>query len=310
MAEFRADDARVKAAILGTGNVALDLAHKLLGRPGRTELALVAGTAADPEGRSRMRALGVETSDRGVEAILAEPEIGIVFDATTADAHRRHARLLADAGKAAIDLTPAAVGPPVVPVVNADEHLGEENLSLLTCPAQAAVPLVHAVSSVVPTLYAEVVSTLASDSAGPGLRRNVDELLAVTASGLERLGGARRGKAIVILSPARPPVTMRSTLYVVPDAEFVEDDVVRAVLRRIEELRRSVPGYRLRDEPVFERRDTPWGRRHVVVLLVEVEGAGDSLPSYAGNLDVATVAAREVGERLARRLLHVEEAVV
>ena len=307
--EPRSGQPRVKAAILGAGNVATDLVHKLLAGPGRTELALVAATAADDEGLARARGLGVETSPDGVEAVLEEPEIRIVFDATTATAHARHARLLAEAGKVAVDLTPAAAGPPVVPAVNAGEHLEAENVSLLTCPAQAAVPLAHAVSRVVPTLYAEVVSTLASASAGPGLRRNVDELVAVTARGLERLGGARHGKAIVVLSPASPPVTMRNTLYVVPDDEVPEDEVVGSVLRAVEEVQRSVPGYRLRDEPAFERRETPWGLRTIVVLLLEVEGAGDSLPSYAGNLDVTTVAARDVGERLAGHLLRAEEAV-
>jgi acetaldehyde dehydrogenase len=305
----RAGQATVRAAILGAGNVATDLAHKLLAGAGRTELALVAGTADDGAGLERVRELGVRTSAEGVESVLEDPEIAIVFDATTAKAHARHAPLLAEAGKVAIDLTPAAVGPPVVPAVNADEHLDEENLSLLTCPAQAAVPLAHAVSSVVPTLYAEVVSTLASSSAGPGLRQNVDELVAVTARGLERLGGARHGKAIVVLSPAEPPVTMRNTVYVVPDEDFAEADVAASVLRTVDEVQRSLPGYRLRDEPAFEHRETPWGRRCVVVLLLDVEGAGDSLGAYAGNLDVATVAAREVAERLARHLLRAEEAV-
>jgi acetaldehyde dehydrogenase len=305
----RAEHARVKVGILGTGNVATDLAHKLLAREGPLELALVAGIPSDPEGLERVRRLGVEASADGVEAILEEPEIRIVFDATTAKARARHAAPLREAGKVAVDLTPAAIGPAVVPAVNGSEHSDAESVSLLTCPAQAAVPIAHAVSSLVPTLYAEVVSTLASSSAGPGLRQNVDELVSVTARGLERVGGARHGKAIVVLSPAVPPVTMRNTVYVVPDGELDEEDVVQSVLRTVAEMQRSLPGYRLRDEPAVELRETPWGSRRVVALLVEVEGAGDFLPPYAGNLDVATVAAREVGERLAQRLLAAEEVV-
>jgi acetaldehyde dehydrogenase len=305
----RADEnGRVAVAVLGSGNVATDLVSKLLDRPGLLELVLVAGVDPRSKGLAHARDLGVSTSHEGLDTVVQDPEIGVVFDATSARAHGAHAPLLEEAGKVAVDLTPASVGPYVVPVANLTEHLDVPNVSLATCAAQAAIPLAHAVSRVTPILYAEAVTTVASVSAGPATREDIDAFTRVTARGLERVGGARHGKAIVILSPADPPVPMRCTLYAVPEGDFDEAEIVASVEGVVAELQRSVPGYRLKGEPAFEARATRWGERRTVRLLVEVRGAGDFLPEFAGNLDVTTVAARTVGEQLARQLRPATEA--
>lgn len=196
---------RVKVAILGSGNIGTDLMYKLLKNPGHMELVAVVGIDPKSEGLARARALGLEASHEGIAYILERPEIKIVFDATSAKAHVRHAKLLREAGKIAIDLTPAARGPYVVPPVNLKEHLDKDNVNLITCGGQATIPLVYAVHRVAPVLYAEMVSTVASRSAGPGTRQNIDEFTFTTARGLEAIGGAKKGKAIIILNPAEPP---------------------------------------------------------------------------------------------------------
>ena len=299
---------RVKVAIVGSGNIGSDLMYKLLKEPGRMELALVAGIDPGSDGLARARDEGVPTSADGIDAVLEDPDIRIVFDATSAKAHVRHAKLLREAGKVAVDLTPAARGPYVVPPANLRDHLDRGNVNLVTCGGQATAPLVYAVSRVVPLAYAEMVSTVASLSAGPGTRQNIDEFTFTTARALEVIGGARRGKAIIILNPADPPILMRNTVYAVPDEDFDERAVSDSVRRVVAEVQEYVPGYRLKNEPVFDVQDTPWGERRVVVMLLEVEGAGDYLPKYAGNLDIMTASARRVGETFARRLLGVEEA--
>lgn len=300
---------KVKVAILGSGNIGSDLMYKLLKDPGHMELALLAGIEADSEGLKRARSEGIETTHHGIDPILEDPEINLVFDATSAKAHIKHAAALAAAGKVAVDLTPAAVGPYVVPVANLDEHLDSPNVNLLTCGAQATTPMAYAVSRVAPVRYAEMVSSIASLSAGPGTRQNIDEFTFTTSRGLEQIGGARAGKAIIVLNPADPPIMMRNTVYVVPaDEEVDEAAITESVDRVVAEIQRYVPGYTLKNGPVFDRRETPWGERMVVVMLLEVEGAGDYLPPYAGNLDIMTSAARGVGERLAAHRLG-EEAV-
>jgi acetaldehyde dehydrogenase len=203
---------KIKVAILGSGNIGSDLMYKLLGKPGHMELALMAGIVADSEGLQRARDLGVNTSHEGIQAVLDDPEIKLVFDATSAHAHVKHYRKLKDAGKTAIDLTPAARGPYVVPPANLGEHLDEPNVNLITCGGQATIPLVYAVNAVAPVAYAEMVSTIASLSAGPGTRQNIDEFTFTTSRGLEVIGGASRGKAIIILNPADPPIMMRNTI--------------------------------------------------------------------------------------------------
>ena len=301
----------VKVAIVGSGNIGTDLMIKLLEQPGQMELVMLAGIDPGSQGLARARELGIEGSDRGIDAILEEDAIRIVFDATSAAAHRNHGPRLRQAGKQAIDLTPAAIGPKVVPVVNINDHIAEANVNLITCGGQATVPLVHAVGRVAPLSYAEMVSTVASLSAGPGTRQNIDEFTATTARALETVGGAERGKAIIILNPADPPILMRNTVYAVPAGDFDEAQVAHSVEEMVSELQRYVPGYRLKSPPVIDTREFPDGsRRPVIVMLAEVEGAGDFLPTYAGNLDIMTAAARRVGELLAGRMLDRETSIV
>jgi acetaldehyde dehydrogenase len=307
-----AESEQVKVAIVGSGNIGSDLMYKLRKNPGHMRLKMLAGIDPDSEGLKRAEDLGVETSAEGIGPILEDEEIRLVFDATSAKAHVRHAKMLREAGKVAIDLTPAARGPYVVPVANLNEHLDEDNVNLMTCGAQATTPLAYAVSRVTPVEYAEMVSTVASLSAGPGTRQNIDEFTATTARGLEQIGGAKRGKAIIVLNPADPPIMMRNTVYVVPEAEpgdIDEEEIVESVDRMVAAVQEYVPGYHLKSEPLFEDRATPWGKKKVVVMLIEVEGAGDFLPKYAGNLDIMTSAARGVGEQFARHLLGVKEVV-
>lgn len=294
----------VKVAILGSGNIGSDLMFKILREPGHMELVLLAGIEPQSEGLARARALGIDASHDGIQAILDDPDIRIVFDATSAYAHVRHAKMLKEAGRIAIDLTPAARGPYVIPPVNLGAHLDETNVNLITCGGQATIPLVYAVSRVTPVPYAEMVSTIASLSAGPGTRQNIDEFTFTTARGLEVIGGARQGKAIIILNPADPPIMMRNTIFALLESDDVDE---QAIASSIEEMVTSVqayvPGYRLKSPPVFERRDTPQGKRTMVAILLEVTGAGDYLPPYAGNLDIMTASARQVGELFARQLL-------
>lgn len=301
---------KVKVAILGSGNIGTDLMYKLLKQPGRMELALVAGIDPASEGLACARQIGIPTATDGIESILADPDIRIVFDATSAKAHVRHARLLRDHGRIAIDLTPAARGPYVVPPVNLGEHLEAHNVNLITCGGQATIPLVYAVSRVTAVRYAEMVSTVASRSAGPGTRQNIDEFTFTTARGLEAIGGAREAKAIIILNPAHPPILMRNTIYVVSEGDFDEEAVRQSVAQMVADVQQYVPGYRLKSLPVIEQRSTPWGERPVIIMLLEVEGAGDFLPTYAGNLDIMTAAARRVGELFAAHLLSKLEVTV
>lgn len=301
---------KVKVAIIGSGNIGTDLMYKLVKQPGYMDLVLVAGIVPESEGLERARELGVETSHEGIDAVLADPDIKIAFDATSAKAHLRHSKLLKEADKIAVDLTPAARGPYVIPPANLEEHIDQANVNLITCGGQATIPLVYAVSRVSSVRYAEMVSTVSSLSAGPGTRQNIDEFTYTTARGLEKIGGAQDGKAIIILNPADPPIMMRNTVYVVPDGdELDEDAVTRSVEEVLKEVQKYVPGYQLKNEPVFDTRETPWGEKPIVIMLLEVEGAGDFLPKYAGNLDIMTASARRVGDLFARHLLGIGEAV-
>ena len=298
---------KVKVAILGSGNIGSDLMFKILHEPGHMQLALLSGIEPQSEGLARARALGIHASHDGIQPILDDPDIKIVFDATSAHAHVRHAKLLKEANRIAIDLTPAARGPYVIPPVNLGAHMDEPNVNLITCGGQATIPLVYAVSRVTPVPYAEMVSTVASLSAGPGTRQNIDEFTFTTARGIEVIGGATLGKAIIILNPADPPILMRNTIYVLLDSEDVDRQaIVDSVEEMVTAVQTYVPGYRLRNEPVFEVRELPEGKRTLVSLLLEVTGAGDFLPPYAGNLDIMTASARQVGELFARRILGLE----
>ena len=301
---------RAKVAIVGSGNIGTDLMIKIMKQPegaSNMELAMLAGIDPDSEGLKKAREeYGIEATSEGIGPILEDEEIKIVFDATSAKAHVRHAKLLKEAGKVAIDMTPAARGPYVVPVVNLEEHLDKDNVNLMTCGAQATTPMVRAVSRVAPVGYAEMVSTVASLSAGPGTRHNIDEFTLTTARGLEQIGGAKRGKAIIVLNPADPPIMMRNTVYAVVEDDFDEAEVVASVEEMVSDIQRYVPGYHLKSESVFDEQRTPDGVKRMVVILIEVEGAGDFLPRYAGNLDIMTSAARGVGERFAKHLLGTE----
>jgi acetaldehyde dehydrogenase len=291
----------VKVAILGTGNIGADLLYKLRAVD-ELEVALFAGIDPASPGLARAGRLGVPTSSDGIEAILADDEIRIVFDATSAYAHREAAPRLQAAGKVAVDLTPAAVGPLVVPAVNVDEHLAAPNVNLITCGGQATIPIVDAINAAAPLRYAEMVSTIASLSAGPGTRKNIDEFTRTTARAIERVGGAQEGKAIMVLNPADPPIMMRNTLYAVPTAGGLDEAAVRAsITRRVAEVAEYVPGYRCKSIVVDEQQ-TRWGTVPVVVVLLEVQGAGDFLPAYAGNLDIMTAAAARIGRRIATTL--------
>ena len=301
-----AGNVKVKVAILGSGNIGSDLMFKILREPGHMQLALLTGIEPQSEGLARARSVGVNVSHDGIQPILDDPEIKIVFDATSAHAHVRHAKMLREAKRIAIDLTPAARGPFVIPPVNLGEHMEADNVNLITCGGQATIPLVYAVSRVTPVPYAEMVSTVASLSAGPGTRQNIDEFTFTTARGLEVIGGAEQGKAIIILNPADPPILMRNTIYVLLDEEVDRKAIVESVEAMIRAVQTYVPGYRLKNEPVFEVRDTPDGKRTLIALLLEITGAGDFLPPYAGNLDIMTASARQVGELFARKLLGLE----
>ncbi len=298
---------KVKVAVLGSGNIGSDLMFKLRREPGDMELALLAGIEPKSEGLARARALGVPTSLDGIQAILEDPEIQIVFDATSAHAHVRHAKILKEAGRIAIDLTPAARGPYVIPPVNLGAYLDESNVNLITCGGQATIPLVYAVSRVTPVAYAEIVSTIASLSAGPGTRQNIDEFTFTTARGLEVIGGATHGKAIIILNPADPPILMRNTIYLITEElEIDERAVTNSIGKMVAAVQEYVSGYRLKNAPVYDVRDTPNGKQKIITLLLEVTGAGDFLPPYAGNLDIMTASARQVGQVLAQHLVRTE----
>ena len=290
---------RVRAAILGSGNIGTDLMYKL--KQSRALIPTVmAGIIPESEGLARARTEGLTTTHEGIEGLLQRQDLfDIVFDATTARAHLEHAPLLETAGKVAIDLTPAAVGPYIIPLVNLEEHVGEPNVNLVSCGGQATVPLVSAMRSASPVEYAEIVATIASKSAGPGTRQNIDEFTDTTARGLERIGGASRGKAIIVLNPAEPPILMRNTIYGIVE-ESDPEELRKSIEEMVARIQEYVPGYRLRAKPLIE--NFPGRQQKKVTLYVEVEGAGDYLPQYAGNLDIMTSAAVKVGEEIGKHL--------
>ncbi|MGA8943902.1 MAG: acetaldehyde dehydrogenase (acetylating) [Thermoactinomyces sp.] len=285
---------RVKVAILGSGNIGTDLMIKL-GRSQTLQLTAVIGIDPESEGLRMARELGYEAIDNGIDGFLERQEMAdIIFDATSARAHLRHDRLLREAGKKVIDMTPAAIGDLVVPPVNMEEHLDAPNINLITCGGQATIPIVHAVNRISPVTYAEIVATISSVSAGPGTRANIDEFTQTTARGLEQIGGAKKGKAIIILNPAEPPILMRNTIYCL--VESVDEKKITNSIREMEKTVQSyVPGYHLRTEPIFDGNQ--------VTVFVEVEGAGDYLPKYSGNLDIMTAAGVKVAEEFARHQL-------
>jgi acetaldehyde dehydrogenase len=305
-----------KVAVIGSGNIGTDLAMKISRRSEVLELSAMAGIDPASDGLARARGLGAATTSNGVAGLLTMPafdEIEIVFDATSARAHLANAEAIAPYGKRLVDLTPAALGPYVVPAVNMDEHLAAGNLNMVTCGGQATIPIVAAIRQVARVRYGEIVASIASRSAGPGTRANIDEFTQTTRRAIEVLGGAERGKAIIILNPAEPPLIMRDTVLCLTDPldDGARARVATSVRDMVAQVATYVPGYRLKQEVQFTTLtgDDPThtlarGLRPAphcqVTVLLEVEGAADYLPAYAGNLDIMTSAARRVGEMLAR----------
>ena len=304
---------RVKAAIIGSGNIGTDLMIKMIKYPQNMELVAVVGIDPASEGLAMARKHGIAATHEGIEGLKrlpVYPEIGIVFDATSAYAHAAHDAALRADGKQVVDLTPAAIGPFTVPTVNMEANLEAGNVNMVTCGGQATIPMVAAVAQVATVHYAEIVASVSSRSAGPGTRANIDEFTRTTARAIEEIGGAAQGKAIIILNPAEPPMIMRDTVFTL--SEGADEDAIRAsVEAMVAKVQTYVPGYRLKQAVQFERygdnnrlkipgRGEFTGIRTSIFL--EVEGAGDYLPSYSGNLDIMTAAAKATGELLAERI--------
>ena len=298
-----------KVAIVGSGNIGTDLMIKIIETSAVLEMSALVGIDPDSDGLARARKFGVATTHEGLDGLTNMPDwsdIGIVFDATSAGAHKSNSDICARDGKTIIDLTPAAIGPYVVPVVNMDEHLGAPNINMVSCGGQATIPMVHAVDRVAKVHYAEIVASISSKSAGPGTRANIDEFTETTSKGLEVVGGASRGKAIIVLNPAEPPLLMRDTVYTLSEDGDTEA-IAASVANMITAVQAYVPGYRLKQEVQFER----FGPNNPLKIpglgeftgikssvFLEVEGAGHYLPTYAGNLDIMTSAALKTAERL------------
>ena len=284
---------KIKVGIIGPGNIGTDLMYKVM-KSSSLEMKLMAGIV-ESEGIRRAAGLGFDTSIEGVDAIAADTEIRIVFDATSAKAHLHNAPILKKAGKIVMDMTPAAVGPYVVPCVNMDSlPFDTDNFNMVTCGGQATVPIAYAINRVADSEYTEIVSAISSKSAGPGTRANIDEFTETTSKALEIVAGSDKGKAIIVLNPANPPLMMTNKVYALvknPDEARIKDSVEAIV----KEVKSYVPGYRLRVPPVLD------GNK--VTVIVEVEGAGDFLPAYSGNLDIINQAAVATAEKVAGRLL-------
>lgn len=311
--------AKIKAAIIGSGNIGTDLMIKIMRTSEVLEMGAMVGIDPSSDGLARAQRLGVSTTHEGIEGLQkldVWPEIGVVFDATSAGAHKAHSDVVTGAGKVMIDLTPAAIGPYVIPVVNGDDHLDAPNVNMLTCGGQATIPIVAAVSSVATVHYAEIVASISSKSAGPGTRANIDEFTETTSAGIEKVGGAAKGKAIIILNPAEPPMIMRDTVFTLSSGAD-EAQIEAAIEAMIAKVNAYVPGYRLKQKVQFER----FGSNNPVRLpgigafediktsvFLEVEGAAHYLPAYAGNLDIMTSAGLKTAEKIAARRMEKEAA--
>ena len=289
---------KIKAAIVGSGNIGTDLVIKAL-RSEWIEPVWVVGIDPESDGLRRASKLGLKTTPKGVDGLVPHVEsdgIQIAFDATSAHSHPENAKKLQALGVLMIDLTPAAIGPYCVPPVNLQEHVGtrERNLNMVTCGGQATIPMVAAVSRVQPVEYAEIVATVSSRSVGPGTRQNIDEFTRTTASAVESIGKAKRGKAIIVINPAEPPLIMRDTIHCLTETAPDREAITQSVHAMVKEVQRYVPGYVLKNGPVFDDRR--------VTTFMEVQGLGDYLPKYAGNLDIMTAAALRTAEMLAQEI--------
>lgn len=304
----------MKTAIIGSGNIGTDLLIKSMRSSETIEVIAMCGIDPDSDGLARAARMGVATTSDGIDGLVELPEfadVELVFDATSAGAHGRHDELLRAHGKRILDLTPAAIGPYVVPVVNMDAHLDAPNINMVTCGGQATVPMVAAVNAIAQVEYAEIVSSVSSRSAGPGTRANIDEFTETTAKALEDVGGANLGKAIIVLNPAEPPLIMRNTVFCLTETGEPEE-FRRSIAEMAERVQQYVPGYRLKQEvqvdrisdadpvriPELDRKFTGWK----VSVFLEVEGAGHYLPPYAGNLDIMTSAAIRTAEQIDARV--------
>ncbi|QPK79124.1 acetaldehyde dehydrogenase (acetylating) [Corynebacterium lizhenjunii] len=298
---------KLTAAIVGPGNIGTDLMLKLLNHSKNIELLYMVGVV-ESEGIKRAREKGIAASAEGVEWLLQQdPLPDLVFEATAAPVHAVNAPLYEQAGIRAIDLTPAAVGPYLCPAVNMDGLDGATNVNMITCGGQATTPIVRAVTDVVEVEYAEIVASISSKSAGPGTRANIDEFCETTSRALEKIGGAKRGKAIIILNPVEPPMLMRNTVYCSLPADAatpgpLQDQVRASIAKAVETVQSYVPGYRLTSEPQFEEAREEWNGWGRVTALIEVKGAADFLPEYAGNLDIITSAAVATADKMAELL--------
>lgn len=302
---------KVKVAIIGSGNIGTDLMIKIIRSSDHLEMAAMVGIDPDSDGLARAQRMGIPTTHEGIEGLVKMDnfaDIRICFDATSAYAHKHHNGILQQHGKQVVDLTPAAIGPYTIPVVNLEEHLDQPNVNMVTCGGQATIPMVAAVSRVAEVHYAEIVSSVSSRSAGPGTRANIDEFTQTTSRGIEVVGGAKKGKAIIILNPAEPPMIMRNTVFTL-SAPVDEQKIIDSVNDMVTGVKTYVPGYSLKQEVQFEHFDEssplhiPGYGDFVGIkssIFLEVEGAAHYLPSYAGNLDIMTSAALGTAERLAQ----------
>ncbi|WP_034296285.1 acetaldehyde dehydrogenase (acetylating) [Herbaspirillum sp. RV1423] len=306
---------KLKAAIIGSGNIGTDLMIKILRHGRNIEMGAMVGIDPGSDGLARALRMGAAVTHEGVEGLTRMPDfadIDIVFDATSASAHVKNDAFLRKLkpGIRMVDLTPAAIGPYCVPVVNGDTHLDAQNVNMVTCGGQATIPMVAAVSRAAKVYYGEIIASISSKSAGPGTRANIDEFTETTSNAIEQVGGAQKGKAIIILNPAEPPLIMRDTVYCLTEANADQDAIRKSVADMVAGVQEYVPGYRLKQEVQFDRFDTPLNVPGVgklpglkVSVFLEVEGAAHYLPAYAGNLDIMTSAALKTAERMAGRIL-------
>lgn len=290
---------KIRCALIGSGNIGTDLLYKLL-RSDVIEPVWMVGIDAESDGLKRARDLGLKTTHEGIDGLIPhilDDNIQIAFDATSAYVHAENSRKLVEKGVKVIDLTPAAIGPFCVPPVNLDEHLseGKDNVNMVTCGGQATIPMVYAVSTVQDVSYGEIIATISSKSAGPGTRKNIDEFTVTTSGAIEKVGGADRGKAIIILNPAEPPMMMRDTVHCLTKSEPDKEKITQSILAMEKAVQAYVPGYRIKEGPVFD------GNR--VSIFLEVKGMGDYLPEYAGNLDIMTAASAKTAEMFAKQMI-------